>query len=294
MNRLVSISLSFVFLLALVMAGGCSSPRVETIEAPTNPAFAERGKNLARGLAACGFCHGEKPQPDAPLTGGRPQYDAYGQVFAPNITPAKSGLGKWDTEQIIKAIRSAVNRRGDLMSQEVHRGYEWMSDDDLLSLVAYLRTVPAVENSVKRRSIDFIEKNTTGFFDKAPDIRGYIPAINPKFQVAYGQYLTDHVAKCGFCHNSPGDLVHSAVYLGGGKLVRNDSGEKMAPDITSSQTHGIGDWAEGDIVQYVMTGQTPDKRYIDPAFCPIGFYRNASAQDLLALAKYLKTVPASN
>lgn len=284
--------LFIVYACGLVTA--CSAPAPDRVARPNTPPYLERGRSLVRGLAACGFCHGEEPRPEAVLSGGQEQYDRYGAVPAANITPARAGIGGWSTNEVLRALRSAVAPGGELLSQEVHRGYEWLSDDDALSVAAYLWSLPPVEQEVERRHVTALERNTTGFFESAPEIRGLVPSISPRFQVAYGRYLVDQVARCGYCHTTPAGFVSSAQYLAGGKLVKTASGEKRAPGLTSSAVDGLGSWTEQDIVQFLASGTTPEGRTVDPASCPIAFYRNASPEDAVALAKYLKTVPAAD
>ncbi|NDC38520.1 MAG: alcohol dehydrogenase, partial [Proteobacteria bacterium] len=52
----------------------------------------------------------------------------------------------------------------------------------------------------------------------------------------------------------------------------------------------LGAWSEDEIIKYLRTGQTPGGRAVDDRFCPVGFYRNADQADLVAIAKFLKTV----
>ena len=280
--------------LALIGLWGCSSPQPELIVKPFESQYVERGMELAEGLAACGFCHGSKPSPGSPLSGGRAQYDSYGEVLAANITPARSGIGGWNTIQVMQALRLSKNPEGDDLSPDIHRGYEWLSDEDLISVVAYLKAIPPQENEVDRRSISFIDRNTTGILKRAPEVGGYVPSLNPKFTIEYGRYLTEHVARCQYCHNSPGGFVTGEYYLGGGRPVRVGDEQIAAPDITGSVVAGIGSWSAEDIVQYLLQGRTPQGRFINRKFCPIDYYSRAPMADLVAIAKYLKTVPASD
>ena len=284
-------------ILVLVLVLGlcaCSHPAPEPPSQPVSSEYIQRGRALVTGLAACGFCHGQATDPAAPLSGGRILIDRFGEVRAPNLTPAASGLADWTAQDILRAIRSGVSFQGEVLSQDVHRGFEWMSDDDAFSIIAYVMAVPPVEQDVERRTIGFWQRNTTGFFVKAPDVRGSVPALAPRFRTAYGQYLTDHVARCGGCHNAAGGILGAETYLAGGSTIYLDGEEKLAPDISGSQTHGIGSWSDADIVQYLRTGTTPDKRAINPAFCPVMYYRNGTDAELSAMAAYLKTVPASD
>ncbi|MFM1847028.1 MAG: hypothetical protein RL417_502, partial [Pseudomonadota bacterium] len=56
---------------AILTLLGCSAEQPEQITFTVDPTRIERGAVVARGLAACGVCHGDKPTPDAPLSGGR-------------------------------------------------------------------------------------------------------------------------------------------------------------------------------------------------------------------------------
>lgn len=258
---------------------------------PPDGAQAERGRSLVRGLAACGFCHGEQASPSSLLLGGRPYYDRYGDVNAPNLTSADSGIGAWRDVDVMRAMRASINRDGSWLSGEAHEGYDWMSDSDSFAIVSYLRSLPAVEKEVPRRALGFVDRNTTGFFDSRAEVRGYIPEVRRSEELPYGQYLVDHVARCGSCHNSPGSIIDSEGYLLGGKTITTSDGAKVAPGITSSRVYGIGEWDEAGIVHYLQTGEGPDGRTSDPRFCPWEFYALADKDDLKLIARYLRTVP---
>ena len=131
---------------ALLAVAALASARAET---PL-----ERGRYLARSIVACGNCH--TPQgPTGPLAGmdlaGGLQIDVPPMftAFSANITPHKtSGIGAWSDAQIIAAIREGKRPDGSLigppMPIELYRG---LSDTDVRALVAYLRSVPAVDNT---------------------------------------------------------------------------------------------------------------------------------------------------
>ena len=283
------------FCAALALAGllwRCSpSVSLEGLALPVDPVSVARGRELVRGLGACGFCHGQSAEPNAPLSGGRPAYDAYGEVIAPNLTPAAGALDGWSPLELLRAIRYAVDKNGSPRSPEVHRGFEWLADNDALAVAAYLKTLPAVENIPPRRSVSFVDRNTTGLLLGSASEVGYVPEIDRRFEVQYGGYLTDHVARCIQCHNSPATVLTSEEYLVGGTTVRSEKGLKVAPGITNSDTQGIGSWSEDDVVHYLKTGRSPQGQTSDTDFCPTHFYRNAPERDLRAVAKYLKSLP---
>jgi len=271
---------------------GCSEDKPPILRQVEGEMYSKRGEMLVKSFAACGYCHGQTSSPDSPLSGGRPFVDDYGEVNAANITPSKTGIGGWTTTEIMQAVRNSVDRDGNEISQDVHYGYLWMSDEDLLSIVGYLRTLPPYENEVSRRYVSFISRNTTGFWKARKKVNGYVPSVPTRERTAYGAYLVDHVAQCGLCHNSPSTLFSGEGYLAGGKRIVRDDEEKSAPPLDGSAGSAIASWSEGDIVQYLKTGLTPSKKQVDSRFCPYNFYRNAPDTELGAVAAYLKTVPA--
>ncbi|MFO1298988.1 MAG: hypothetical protein U1F17_01090 [Burkholderiaceae bacterium] len=68
-----------------------------------------------------------------------------GKVYAPNLTPA--GLGKWSDSEIAAAIRTGLRPDGrPLVIMPAHE-YQHLAREDLAALIAYLRSLPAVERS---------------------------------------------------------------------------------------------------------------------------------------------------
>ncbi|MBV9955519.1 MAG: c-type cytochrome, partial [Pseudolabrys sp.] len=71
----------------------------------------------------------------------------WGVSTSRNITSSKTkGIGEWTDAEIKRAITQGVSRDGGKLKPPM--GYEYyakMTDADLDAIVAYLRTVPAVE-----------------------------------------------------------------------------------------------------------------------------------------------------
>lgn len=279
-----------VFIFSIITLGCLSAPKIPTPE-PYGKRYVTRGRDLVKGLAACGYCHGASSDPDSPLSGGRVFYDKYGEVRAANITPSQSGIGDWTAEEISRAIRFSLGRDEEYLSLDLHQHYRWMSDEDIYAVIAYLRTLEPVRNVVKKRDVSFVDRYTTGILEKQRTVAGYVPSLEPSEPISYGGYLVDHVAGCARCHNSPSSLLEEEKYLDGGqeiKIVGEDP--RSAPNITGSKVFGIGSWSENDIVSYLKTGRAPGNRISDERFCPTNFYSKGFGQDLFAVAKYLKSL----
>jgi len=129
---------------------------------PQNRAVVARGEYLVE-ILACGSCHTDgalagDPDFDLTLAGSKtgiaftnPLGEEYpGVIYPPNITPDnKTGIGDWTDTQIANAIRAGIGRHGSrrLVSMP-WRGYAKISEDDVIAIVGYLRTIDAVRHQV--------------------------------------------------------------------------------------------------------------------------------------------------
>jgi mono/diheme cytochrome c family protein len=145
--KLVGLLLVLVLVVAgsaLAWASSKMSAALEAVHevAPIDLAHAnaslEIGERIVRYRNGCTHCHGED------LSGNLVVDDPpIGKIFAPNITPA--ALGAWSDQDIARAIRHGVNREGRSLRFMPSNEYVYLSLDDLASVVAYVRSVPAVE-----------------------------------------------------------------------------------------------------------------------------------------------------
>ncbi len=276
-----------ILILVTIITISCARDDLTYFKLPKGEEYFQRGYYLAHGLAACGHCHGDTSEPEANLSGGHIFYDNFGRVVTPNITPHKTGIADWTVEQVLNAIRSSLGREEEKLSIEAHEGYVWMSDSDVLAIASYLSTVPPIENSVERREIGFTDSMLKGFFDKKRrEVRGYVPNINKAKKVKYGKYLVDNVARCGACHTNDPTVFSKEVYLGGGKTVKFEEGEKIAPSLLLTKD-ALGEWSMRDIVTYLRTGNKPNGEEVDSRFCPVNFFARSEQSDLESIAEFL-------
>lgn len=76
----------------------------------------------------------------------------FGVVYTANLTPDdQTGLGKWTENMFISALRKGTHMGGD--GRVILPPMPWplirqMTDEDLKSIFAYLRTIPAIHNEV--------------------------------------------------------------------------------------------------------------------------------------------------
>ncbi|MBV9987926.1 MAG: c-type cytochrome [Chitinophagaceae bacterium] len=76
----------------------------------------------------------------------------WGISFAANLTPDATGTGNWTEENFIRALRhgkfKGLENSRDLLPPMPWTAYRNMTDTDLRSIFAYLRTIKPVENQV--------------------------------------------------------------------------------------------------------------------------------------------------
>jgi mono/diheme cytochrome c family protein len=124
-------------------------PPVGQIEAPPKEDRIAYGAYLAGPVARCMDCHTER-QPGAPTrfgAGGKPFYGPWGVSVSANLTPEETGgLGNWTDAEIERAIRTGVARDGHkLFPPMPFAAYRQITTDDMAALIAYLRSLPAIE-----------------------------------------------------------------------------------------------------------------------------------------------------
>ena len=101
-------------------------------------------------------CHSDRDwtKNGAPLVegtkgGGSPEFpikDLPGKVYPPNISPDKeTGAGSWTDDQLARAIREGVGNDGRALFPFMpYENFRSMSDEDLASVIVYLRSIPPV------------------------------------------------------------------------------------------------------------------------------------------------------
>jgi mono/diheme cytochrome c family protein len=259
----------------------------------------ERGKYVFGATGGCG-CHTE---PGQPLNAGGRRYDGpFGTVFSPNITPdATTGIGQWTDEQIGLAIRSGRRPDGTrLIPVHPFPSFNGMADDDLRSLVAFLKTVRPTgrSNTPKKIVVPLFETAFLPAWLVAFAPREASVKVAPTSGLARGEYLVKSLGHCGECH-TPRRVtlaVDNTRLLAGNKKGQGPEGKEV-PNITPDRETGIGAWSDLQIAEYLRSGKRPDGDSASGLMeemikgTSVGL-RNLSTADRLAIAAYLKSLPA--
>jgi mono/diheme cytochrome c family protein len=277
-------------LLAWILGG--ASPA--GAQAP-NAAELARGKYIFGATGGCG-CH---TQPKQPVNSGGRKYDGpFGTVYSSNITPdPKTGIGSWTDDQIITAIRLGRRPNGErLLPVHPFTVFNGMAEGDLKAVTVYLRSLPPVNraNQPKKISVPLFESVFLPAWLAAFAPKETPPAAAPTSGIPRGEYLVRSVGHCGECH-TPRTMTmatDNSRFLAGNPKGPEDS---EVPNITPDKTTGLT-WTEDEIADYLGTGNKPDGDVAGGLMAEViqgttAGYKDLTRADLLAIARYLKTVP---
>ena len=298
-------------LLLVVLVGGSIFVAMRqnlTFEAPypevtasVDPAIVERGRYIVRNLAPCASCHGDPTQRaafftggDVPLSGGFVFDIPPGQFYARNLTPdGETGLGKVSDRAIARALRHGVGHDGRALLPFMEM--QGLSDDDLVAVVSYLRTLPAVSNPVPAHHYTVLGKVV-----KATVLANPVgPATPPPARaprgasVETGRYLVESVSLCWACHTKRSQMTGALTgprFGGTTDFTETDDPDHSwsPPNITSDpETGRLGALDEDGFVARFRLG-----RIIPGSPMPWQAFSRLAEEDLRAMYRYLKTVPA--
>ena len=253
----------------------------------------KRGDYLVNGILTCGNCHTPKGPTgeimDKAFSGGLSWDEPPFKVTAPNITQDnETGIGNYTDAELKQVLRKGIKRNGVPVAMIMPSGfYEIMTDRDLDAVIAYLRTIKPIKNTVP----DPIYKTAQGHpippGGEKPFTQGMLSD-----KVKKGFYLAT-IAHCMECHTPMGPRGRDfASKLGtGGFEFPGPWGVSVSRNITSSKEKGIGGWTDEEIKRAITQGISRDGSKLKP---PMGYhyYSTVSTDDLDAIVAYLRTVPA--
>jgi mono/diheme cytochrome c family protein len=259
------------------------SVQVESVQIPTDTASLERGKHLATIL--CTECH-------AADLGGTPDFfegGPIGSAAAPNLTAGTGGLGSDLTnEDFVRVLRHGVKPDGTSVFIMPAHDFYYMKDTDLGALIAYLRTIPAVDRQtpephVRITPIGGVMYGLGAFGNllRASEINQTArppAASEPGVTPGYGKYLVD-INGCRDCHGAQ---------LAGGKP--GDPSSPLAPNLTPGGE--LRAWSEAQFISTLRTGVTPSGTLLPPRFMPWKFKGQMTDDELKAVWAYLSSLPS--
>ena len=266
-------------------------------DAAENQAALAHGRYVFH-AGACDSCHTDHPNQGAFLAGGRRMESEFGTFYVPNITPDEAtGIGRWTAEDFRRSMIEGKAPDGSHYYPVFpYRWYTGVTEQDLVDLWAYLRSVPVVENQVRAHDLPFpfnVRALLLGWklvnFDEGETVHD--PARSEEWN--RGAYLVNHLGHCGACHTPKllmGAVFRDDKFLAGSEVI---PGPYPAPNITPHEVTGIGKWTTDGVVRALKRSIRPDGV---PIRGPMAEYVDSgssylSEQDLAAAAIYLFSLP---
>jgi mono/diheme cytochrome c family protein len=250
----------------------------ESIPISTDISSVQRGQHMASAVAVCMDCHG-------PYLAGKVLMDdpALGRFVPPNLTRGRGGVGATFSDQdLVRAIRHGVDPSGRQLLIMPSDNYNRFSDTDLGAIVAYVRSLPAIDTALPTNEIRAIGRilfvvGQLQLLPAANIARGAPRPAPPQTGVnaAYGEYLAN-AAGCASCHG-PG--------LAGGRTPQPVFTARPSANITPAE---LGKWSEADFLKVMRTGTRPDGRRLDPSM-PWPYFAQMTDDELRAIWRFLQT-----
>ncbi len=300
--------IGFIALLALLCIGitftvgwrpfiGPKARRLTDRKFERTPQRLERGRYVATALAGCIYCHSphDWAAPGMPIVEGmegsgevEPYGDLPGKIVAPNLTPdPETGAGTWSDDQIARAIREGIGHDGRaLFPLMPYPNFRDMSDEDVASVVVYLRSLPAVRHELPKTEIIFPVKYLIRSVPQP--VTSPVPETTmADGPVKYGAHLA-RLAGCGDCHTPQveGKPVPNMDFAGGTPfpgpwpLVASAN---LTPDAT-----GIIYYDPAFFLKVIRTGEVNGQ--ILSSVMPSALYKNLADNDLTSIFAYLHSL----
>ncbi|MHA4844181.1 c-type cytochrome [Flavitalea antarctica] len=267
------------------------------IVATTDTTIIARGRELVFGAAHCANCHAPEnkasvasSEQNVPLSGGLKFEIPLGEIFAPNLTPDKTGILYKTDQALARALRYGVSTDGRALFDFMP--FHHTSDEDLTAIISYLRSQPPVANAVPENNMNLLGKTIKALVLEPAGPTEKVPhAVRRDTTADYGRYIANNIANCQGCHTNR-DLMTGAFigerYAGGFTMEsKTDSGTLYitSPNLTPHKTGRINGWSQSQFIERFRKG-----RVIKESHMPWEPFSNLKEDDLKAIYKYLQTL----
>ncbi len=264
----------------------------------STPARLARGKYMFTTANVCIGCHSEW---DRTIDGHPARAGAEGAgrtwadeelpwLTAPNITSDReTGAGTWTDDMLARAIREGIGHDGRALFPIMpYARFAAMSDEDLASIVVYLRTLPAVRNPLPKTVVPFPPGPLINSLPRP--ITAPVPAPDMSTPERKGEYLV-RMAVCAECHtpsDDRGNKLPGLDFAGGFPLPDLVAGHTVSSANLTPDPSGIPYYDEALFIQTIRTGRVIARELDD--MMPWVAYRNLTDDDLKAMFAYLKSL----
>lgn len=278
---------------SLALISSCSVSAAETD-------LVKQGEYLAR-AGDCVACHTAKG--GKPFAGGLPMETPIGTIYSTNITPDKTGLGDYSFEDFDQAVRHGVAKNGSTLYPAMpYPSYARVSESDMQALYAYfMKGVEPVAQANKDSDIPWplsMRWPLAGWrWMFAPKVEDYQAQAGADPVISRGAYLVEGLGHCGACHTPRAlTMQEKSLSASDGSAFLSGSAPLegwIAKSLRGDHKDGLGGWSEEQLVQFLKTGRS-DRSAVFGGMSDVVVHsmQYMSEDDLTAIARYLKSLPA--
>src|SRR5258708_2951520 len=268
------------------------------------PARVAHGEYVAKSVGGCMICHSNRdtnfygsPVKDNTLGMGGELFGRRegfpGMIYAASLTPYN--LGKWTDGELFRAITSGVSWDGHALFPIMnYPAYGRMDQEDIFSIIAYLRTLSPIVHDVQATQLDF----PLNFIVNTIPARAALSARpDSNNAAAYGKYLVT-MASCVECHSKAdkGKIIEGTEFGGGRDFGVVNGPAVYSANITPDAETGIGNWSRELFIrkfkQYTDSTYKPKPVAAGEFNTPMPWlaYAGMREKDLAAIYAYLHGV----
>ena len=219
----------------------------------------KRGEYLVI-AGGCISCHrGQTEQTNESLAGGLGIETEFGTFFAPNITPdIATGVGSWKAEDFLRALKHGRQPSGGFYFPSFpYRAYSKLSDEDVLSMAAYLMSLQPVSMLVPEPNIpSWLARWMVAGWNKLADLSGPPNEVYEDDLIERGAYLARNLGHCGECHtprNGLGILDYSREFAGA------ELGDEIIEPIDGA---ALEEWTTNNFDIFLLLGLKPNGEFV--------------------------------
>ena len=195
-----------------------------------------------------------------------------GRFVSANLTPG-GAIKDWSDGEIFRALRNGVDREGRPLTVMLTTNVRYMSDDDMLAVIAFLRSQQPVENAIPPEQVSLLGSFLGGanLTPQKPAVTAPIVAPEKAPTAEYGHYLTTFL-DCRDCHGA--DL--------------NGGTSQFAP--IGPTLRIVKGWSQDEFVSTLRTGVDPSGHTLS-VLMPWKASGRMDDTELSALYQYLVSLP---
>lgn len=245
---------------------------------PADAATLARGKHLVEANTGCIDCHG------ANLAGQTFADAPPFRLIASNLTSGVDGVGRhYSDADWVRAIRYAARPTGKPLLFMPAQGFSQLSDEDLAAIIAYIKSVPPVDNQPGTSTLRLLGRVLllAGEYH-LPAAQITVVPTQPTAPpvgrtVEYGTYLAA-IGNCRECH---GPNLSGSLPLEPGGM----------PPLNLTPGGQLQFWSEAEFIHAMRTGERPNGTTLSSDM-PWRVLARQTDDELSAIYRYLHSLPA--